>query len=1377
MATVNVLIVGGGGGGGGIGGGGGGGGYISDTTHAVTPQAYSVGVGAAGAAGTGSAHGGNGGDSTFDGLTAVGGGGGGGNGTTAQAGGSGGGGQTNADSSHTGGAGTVGQGNNGGTSSARTASGGGGAGSVGVSNLGSDLEAAGANGGSPTSNSISGSAKDYSGGGGGGGMSQAGSIFAGGVGGGTFSGGSGGNVDDSTPSSAGATNSGGGGGGGGYNAGTGHNGSAGGSGVVVIRYTVASGISATGGTITTSGTDTVHTFTAPGTFTILGPKPSGFANPFPNPTIRIPTPQKLSIEFSNHPIFFTPPPPPLPQGKSILFPNPVLRLVRDGGRWSFTNSTPLGLYSSYFPLATDVIFTINGTDVHSYVKMESIEINDYLNEQPNTCTFKINSSQPSVGQTVQVGLGSLDSTRLIFAGTITNVKQIYESSPALGASNIAWVCDCLDYTFLLNRRRPTGIYTSVSASTVFTSLITNFSSGFTSGVPSGLPTVSISFDGSLTFAQCLTDLCNTIGYKWKVDYGRVLRVFITADGSAPTTIDATNTTTQVNPIFEYDIDLTQIRTRVVGKGKFKNLLSDVNASETILPVGDSTVFSSIGGSAYLGPIPITYTGTQSSVATGAFVGNGTGPSVAPSLANVAGAGLSSGTYLYEYTFITPAGESLPSPVGSVVTGAISGPSVGAVILAVGHVGSLLDLGSHDYVVTFVTPTGETTPGPPTGTITALELADPGAIPPTSITTNAGFYTTLGPAAGTVVTAAIFWVDSQFAAMSAVGTSTITYTTVANGPGVSMVDVVVPGTNSPNVAYISITFKWASGGNIYFYDSSVANPGAGNSASIFCIPGRISGGAFAPFSNIPRRRAQISSIPLGSSTVTSRKVYRRFNGSGTYKLAATIADNTTDFLFDDLANSSLGVAAPSVNTAFANQVQVTGIASGPSPTSSRKLYRTVVGGSQGKLLTTFADNTTSSYLDSTADASLGANAPSGDTSGLSTAVINGAGFYSSSSVSFSTNGAATNATTASPVFTSASYTFVSADVGAYLFIKSGVNWTPGSYLIVSVAAGAATLSGQCATVASPTAATWGVDYSGLVASRYSFTDMVIDAATATKFTSAAFPVGVNFIGNVIAISSSIGFISQRVIVLSISGVIATCDKIIGTLSATGGSGNLGGAAVATFVAAGSTSLIVASTGPFFSTGGWALNGSNYIRYTGFSTTALTGIPSSGIGSITASINYGATLTSIDAVIGCSGVLATLAGTNLQMAIQLDDTDSQTLLAALEGGDGIHEYVFTDSEAADLTALTAEAQAVLDTFKEVLVTITEGARDINTNAGKDLVVNLPSPMSISVTVTIQSVRITNVGTERGQYPLFVATAASAKYTLQDLIRQLGTLVSNQ
>lgn len=55
-----------------------------------------------------------------------------------------------------------------------------------------------------------------------------------------------------------------------------------------------------------------------------------------------------------------------------------------------------------------------------------------------------------------------------------------------------------------------------------------------------------------------------------------------------------------------------------------------------------------------------------------------------------------------------------------------------------------------------------------------------------------------------------------------------------------------------------------------------------------------------------------------------------------------------------------------------------------------------------------------------------------------------------------------ANSATPEVSSASYNFVSTDVSAWLYIKSGTNWTPGWYQISSVAANKATLSAAVGT---------------------------------------------------------------------------------------------------------------------------------------------------------------------------------------------------------------------------------------------------------------------------------------------------------------------------
>jgi hypothetical protein len=175
---------------------------------------------------------------------------------------------------------------------------------------------------------------------------------------------------------------------------------------------------------------------------------------------------------------------------------------------------------------------------------------------------------------------------------------------------------------------------------------------------------------------------------------------------------------------------------------------------------------------------------------------------------------------------------------------------------------------------------------------------------------------------------------------------------------------------------------------------------------------------------------LSGIPVGPGGTTARKLYRTSVGgaAGSEKLLATIADNTTTVYQDTLPDSALGASIPGTNTAgvpapgaaalaagvagspngayrcqvtFVNAAgETTGgveftitvtsthiswssIPLGPSGTTARKLYRTAAAGASGteKLVTTIADNTTTTFDDNVADGSLGAAIPTSNTANV------------------------------------------------------------------------------------------------------------------------------------------------------------------------------------------------------------------------------------------------------------------------------------------------------------------------------------------------------------------------------------------------------------
>lgn len=263
--TATYLVVAGGGAGAqasgstnGCGGGGGAGGLLTTTTLLVPGTSYTVTVGAGGAAVTGSGSvngaGNNGSNSSISGVaTAIGGGGGGaGSANPAGNGGSGGGNYAGYN-----GSGTSGQGYAGGGSAVGSNAIGGGGGASAVGQDGSGTLSG--NGGAGTASSISGSSVTYAGGGGGGGSFSVSPSISGGAGGGGAGGGY------RATGTSGTANTGGGGGASGAGDGQAVTSGAGGSGIVIISY--AGSQRGTGGTVTSAGGNTVHTFTTSGTYT------------------------------------------------------------------------------------------------------------------------------------------------------------------------------------------------------------------------------------------------------------------------------------------------------------------------------------------------------------------------------------------------------------------------------------------------------------------------------------------------------------------------------------------------------------------------------------------------------------------------------------------------------------------------------------------------------------------------------------------------------------------------------------------------------------------------------------------------------------------------------------------------------------------------------------------------------------------------------------------------------------------------------------------------------------------------------------------------------------------------------------------------------
>jgi hypothetical protein len=624
-------------------------------------------------------------------------------------------------------------------------------------------------------------------------------------------------------------------------------------------------------------------------------------------------------------------------------------------------------------------FILGGVDISAptsptRVIYKSATIRDVVFDTPNTCQLTFYGAAPGLGQRLEVWVDANDPT-LLFGGELQTVDRTYAGRP----STVLHPCTAIDDTAQANRKRPLGLFTNTSATTIAQWLMATYAPGYSSaGVEANLPLISINFDGSEGGMKgCLTAIAKIIGGYWYFE-NRTLYLFITPPGLAPDPIDDTPGRFLHEPAIRSTIDKSQVRTRVYGKGASTNLAATVDATVTTVPVQEATMFNPAGGQAISGVTPdgaasrvLTYTGVQIG-GGGGLVGPGASPSSAPGLALLAGAGIESGPFQYAVTFTTASGESVPGPRGLITIGPLAGPST-APTPGGATAGGSIDAGTYYYGATFVTAGGETSLDAGSAGVTiAANIADPpygtfsigfsnaGTGPPYPLPSNSGPW---------------YW----------------KYSFVTSG-GETLPSPPLGGNTD-------------AGGPYYAHGTLPIGPAGVVARRIYRTTGSNSAGPYALAAHIPNntatfwedkatslgaapptvnttanyRTVPLSGIPIGPPVVTGRRIYRYADGLG-WKLVTTIANNTATTYTDTAANASLGAAPPATGTASANQVAVT-IATGGSGVTGRKIYRTLAGGGQLKLLTTIANNTTTSYTDATSDAGLGANAPTGDTSGL------------------------------------------------------------------------------------------------------------------------------------------------------------------------------------------------------------------------------------------------------------------------------------------------------------------------------------------------------------------------------------------------------------
>lgn len=546
------------------------------------------------------------------------------------------------------------------------------------------------------------------------------------------------------------------------------------------------------------------------------------------------------------------------------------------------NAARLNVYEPWVSSSVDGVANPGGSVPGAGLRIEGASIEHALNDQTDTASFRARGFTPIAGQTIRVQSGDNDLEHRLFAGRIIERTTLYEGDRQ---HLVAYDLRCVDPTWLLGRRLVLKTYTNQSATAIVLDLVASFTRNVTTvHVQAGLALID-----AITFAneyvpQCLTALCQRIGAYWYLDYAGDLHVFTSEAPDAVPITDAQPRTSRGHTLTE---DLSQVATKVIGRGGGGQVAIDTPANETALPLDTSLWYADAGGLVEVGAQLLTYTGVRGraadtgDVTAGALVGTGNAPGAGPTvwLASVAGSPVGVGTYLHAVSFVTASGETVPGPTTSRVV-----PGSAAIPMA---------------TATAARSTGTGTSGMTAGGTYRFVV-------------GVKFY-----GGGMIWTPASvgYVVDGKWWEVY-LGTATIAGG-VFTSYGYYYPDLGQTWQNAP-IEFTEL-YRTTNGGSTYYRVKQSA--GAVVVAGWWLDSSNVSDAALVSLPQLPAAVGTLNAmlltdIPIGASGsgVTQRKLYRTAANSSTpLKLRTTLADNTTTTSLDSVADAALGASAPATDT--------------------------------------------------------------------------------------------------------------------------------------------------------------------------------------------------------------------------------------------------------------------------------------------------------------------------------------------------------------------------------------------------------------------------------------------------------------------------------
>ena len=230
--------------------------------------------------------------------------------------------------------------------------------------------------------------------------------------------------------------------------------------------------------------------------------------------------------------------------------------------------TGYGNWLSFTALSATYNVTIADEDRTADILVNTIVIEDVINDKQNSCRFKlIDRSGIGIPETDDEISITLDDGTVIFSGYILSIDLSSIKQTGIPVASIS----CIDQVRLLDRNLVHKTYEDMTDAEIINDIINTYCAGFgitTTNVIEAITITQISFN-YIQPSQCLRQLCQITGRNWFIDYDKDIHYFPLETNPAPFNI---NTSSNAYLDFRVSKDASQLKNRVYVRGGTK--LSD-----------------------------------------------------------------------------------------------------------------------------------------------------------------------------------------------------------------------------------------------------------------------------------------------------------------------------------------------------------------------------------------------------------------------------------------------------------------------------------------------------------------------------------------------------------------------------------------------------------------------------------------------------------------------------------------------------------------------------------------------------------------------------------------------------------------------------------